>query len=143
MNQTLVLLLEASDSEDEEATLRALAYRVGLLWHCDACNLDNPGDLTCEQCRMPPPEDTPEAPRLMVTAVVSKATGVPVAVYDTDGVDGAGPVVEWFNEAHEGELVTLAPLTLPHNMRPNEYLLEHFCTVMPEHRYDDTDADAA
>lgn len=139
MNQTLALLLEASDGEGEEATLRALAYRVGLLWHCEACKCDNPGDLVCEQCHMPPPEGTPDAPRLMVVAVVSKATGVPVAVYDTDGVDGAATVIEWFNEASEAELVAEGALTLPHNMRPNEFLLEHFETVLPDSRHFDDD----
>jgi hypothetical protein len=141
MNQTLALLLDTCDGEDEDAMLRALAYRAGLLWHCEECGCDNPGDLSCEQCRREPPEDTPEAPRLMVVPVVSKTTGVTVAVYDTDDEDGAASVVEWFNSDGDLDLVTTGE-PIPYNTRPGEYLDDVFCTAMPEAQ-DDEDEDVA
>lgn len=44
------LLSAATDDEDE--IIRSVARRAGVLWHCERCTFDNPGNTTfCASCK--------------------------------------------------------------------------------------------
>lgn len=82
INQTLGGLLAAA-REDEEIALRAVAYRIGLLWRCPPCGLDNAGGAACLLCEAAAPQDVPELTMTVFPVVDTRPDGAGLlAVYD-------------------------------------------------------------
>ena len=120
MSDPILDLLLAAATAEEQRVVRAVAERLGLLWHCESCGTGNAHpDTACAHCHCPADPDRPTAPELTVTLLVSAFTDTTVAVYtDPDHAERAAAAV---NAAHGDEVVRVgrrvdhdAPYTGPH-----------------------------
>lgn len=117
MNATLQLLLDGTLTGPEIETIRLVASRVGLLWHCEVCRRDNAGGRRCGTCDAEPPAFAPKPASLSVVPVVSAFTGIAVTVCDDE--NEAQLIVDRINQRCDAPVVELGA-EMPHNPRRDD-----------------------